>query len=144
MPLLRPQAEEYRRRTFAAQRSDPSRVYYRVARSGDDVVGFVHAEQPADGEPDEGPEDERPGGEEPDATLAAIYLLRAHQGTGVAERLMSGALAWTGGRGVRVEVASYNERAIAFYRRHGFSPTGATGCFRERVPTLHMRREPTA
>lgn len=118
-----PAAAAARRRTFAAQRDDPSGVFYRVARRGDDVVGLVHATRPGGG----------------DATLEALYLLREHQGTGVADRLMAAALGWLGPQPMSLEVAAYNARALAFYRRHGFRPTGATSVVLD-LPTVGMRR----
>ncbi|ROP27224.1 GNAT family N-acetyltransferase [Pseudokineococcus lusitanus] len=118
-----PAAAAARRRFFAAQRSDPARTFYRVARRGGDVVGLVHATRPAEG----------------DAVLEALYLLRAHQGTGVADRMLAAALGWLGPQPISLEVAAYNARAVAFYRRHGFRPTGATSVVLG-LPTVVMRR----
>jgi len=55
--------------------------------------------------------------------LYSVNVLAAHQGSGVADRLMASALAQ---RPATLWVVKNNARAYAFYRRHGFSPEGAT------------------
>ena len=130
--MASPAGDAFRRRLFADQRADPAGTHYRVARCGGDVVGFVHASRAAGGSGDA-----RAG----DAVLEALYLLREHHGTGLADRMVTGALEWIAGQPVRLEVASYNARAIGFYERHGFRPTGEEGLFKGRVPILVMRRD---
>lgn len=127
-----PAADAFRRRLFADQRADPAGTHYRVVRHGGDVVGFVHASRAPGGSGD---------ARAHDAVLEALYLLREHHGTGLADRMLAGALGWTAGWPVRLEVAGYNARAIGFYRRHGFRPTGEEGLFKGRVPILVMRRD---
>ena len=145
--LASPAADDFRRRLLAAQRADPTSTFYRLARRGGDVVGFVHAsrtapalENPAHGQPQtgEGADEVAVGGRE--ARLEALYVLREHQGTGLADRLMEAAFAWLGDQPMRLEVAVYNARAIRFYERHGFVLTGETDLFRGRVPCAVMRR----
>ncbi len=139
--MTSPAAEAFRRRLFADQRADPTGTYYRLARHDGDVVGFVHASR--------GPRDARVGGDArpagsagpEDAVLEALYLLREHHGTGLADQMVVGALDWLDGQPVRLEVASYNARAISSYRRYGFRPTGEGGLFRDRVPILVLRRD---
>lgn len=84
------------------------------------VVGFVVVGP--------GRDEERPVGTE----LRVLNVLAAHHGTGLAARLLTAAL---GGRAAYLWVLEGNERAAAFYRRHGFAfdggrkrhePTGAT------------------
>ncbi|WP_255472351.1 GNAT family N-acetyltransferase [Quadrisphaera setariae] len=120
-------------RTSSGARSSQRSALTRSARTtasrrGEEVVGFVHASLPA-AEGDHG-----------EAVLEALYLLRSEHGTGLADRLLGSALGWAGGRAVRLEVSPLSVRAVPFYRRHGFRPTGETGVFRDRVPTLRMRR----
>ncbi len=55
--------------------------------------------------------------------LYAINVLAEHQGTGVADQLISAAIA---DRPVTLWVLRDNARAQAFYRRHGFRVEGAT------------------
>lgn len=57
--------------------------------------------------------------------IQALYVLVAYQGQGIGKRLMQAALDWLGAaQQVKLTVASYNDRAIAFYQRLGFVVTG--------------------
>ena len=59
--------------------------------------------------------------------IARFYVDRPHHGAGVAYRLMDAVLARAAAEGARVvwlQVAEYNDRAIAFYRKVGFEPAG--------------------
>lgn len=67
-----------------------------------------------------------PGGERP-AELRRIYVAEQHHGTAVASLLMGRALATarsTGHDVVWLGTNQLNERAIRFYRKHGFTITG--------------------
>ncbi|GAA2756116.1 GNAT family N-acetyltransferase [Actinopolymorpha rutila] len=55
--------------------------------------------------------------------LQVINVLPAHHGTGLADRLLAAAL---GDSAAYLWVLEGNERATAFYRRHGFATDGAT------------------
>lgn len=77
----------------------------------DGVVGFISVGPPR--------EDEAPVGRQ----LWAINLDAAHQGTGLAQRLLDEGL---GVRPAYLWVARGNDRAIAFYERNGFAVDGAT------------------
>jgi len=55
--------------------------------------------------------------------LWAINVLAAHHGTGVADQLLADTL---GERAAYLWVLQGNERAIAFYRKHGFALDGVT------------------
>ncbi|WP_051420350.1 GNAT family N-acetyltransferase [Ruegeria pomeroyi] len=55
--------------------------------------------------------------------LGPFYVTRKAQGTGVADRMMAGAIAEARSEGrslVELYVDAENHRAIAFYQRHGF------------------------
>lgn len=52
-----------------------------------------------------------------------LYVAEQYHGSGVAQRLLATALPWGP---VHLWVLRGNERAIAFYRRSGFTPDGAT------------------
>ena len=59
--------------------------------------------------------------------IARFYVDRPHHGRGVAHRLMDAALAHAaagGARDVWLQVAEYNDRALAFYRKRGFRTVG--------------------
>jgi len=76
-----------------------------------EIVGFAAA----------GPT--RDGDAPTDWELYAINVLADHYGTGVADQLITAALAE---RPATLWVVNDNARAEAFYRRHGFSVEGAT------------------
>lgn len=62
-----------------------------------------------------------------DVELSKIYVLADHHRRGAAAALMDAALAWAtenGARSVWLGVNQNNERAKAFYRKHGFAVTG--------------------
>ena len=53
--------------------------------------------------------------------VGAIYVDKAYQGTGLAKELMDQIIAWADpNQPLELEVASYNERAKAFYRKYNF------------------------
>ena len=69
-----------------------------------------------------------------------LIVGRAWQGKGVAHRLMEAALAEIGeGVPVQLGVIHFNERAIAFYKKHGFEDTGRI-VGRHKIPRRLMVR----
>ncbi|TDE95172.1 GNAT family N-acetyltransferase [Occultella glacieicola] len=86
-----------------------------VALTGDELVGFAFARA------------SRPSGtHEPvrDLELHSLYVLAAHHGTGIGQRLLDRAI--HPGEPAQLWVADGNPRAIRFYERNGFRPDGAT------------------
>ncbi|HEX5429105.1 MAG TPA: GNAT family N-acetyltransferase [Pedococcus sp.] len=65
--------------------------------------------------------------------LRAIYVARAHLGTGLGQRLLDGVV--TAAEPLELWVFEHNARARAFYARNGFTPDGAT-FVDERFPDL--------
>jgi ribosomal protein S18 acetylase RimI-like enzyme len=80
-----------------------------IARDDDGIVGMITAGPPRDADAPVPFE------------LYAINVLRRAHGTGLADELMSRAV---GARPAYLWVLEGNDRAIAFYRRHGFSDEG--------------------
>lgn len=100
--------------------------FYRVALSGEEVVGLLHLATNDDGS----------------KQLEGLYTAKETHGTGLAQQLMTLADEWIGGQAVDLEVASYNERAKAFYQKHGFEEVGETDeLFRGKMPVLKMVRK---
>lgn len=70
------------------------------------------------------------GGSRDRVHVVSVYVLPEHRGTGAAERLVRGAIAWswanTPAKRVRLWVHEENSRALAFYLRLGFTRTGET------------------
>jgi ribosomal protein S18 acetylase RimI-like enzyme len=64
------------------------------------------------------------------AHIVGVYVTPAWRGSGVAEAVMRAAMDWAAGEAkaarVRLFVTEPNGRALAFYRKLGFTPTGAT------------------
>ncbi len=103
-----------------------STQFYRVALRGDEVVGLLHLATKDDGT----------------KHLWGLYTAKDTHGTGLAQQLMVLADEWIGDSEVDLEVASYNERAKAFYRKYGFVEAGETGdVFRDKIPITHMVRK---
>ncbi len=68
--------------------------------------------------------------EEENGRVNAIYVLPEYQRDGIGGKLMSEALNWlSGAKVVFINVVEYNLKAVAFYKKHGFSETGKRGCF---------------
>lgn len=85
-----------------------------VADVDGEVVGFATTGPSRDDPP------------QPPLELYAIYLLAAHRGTGLAQRLLDVALARADGGAVSLWVIEGNARARGFYSRNGFSADGLT------------------
>ena len=103
-------ARRWRETLLAA--GSPSDVV--VATADDEVVGFAIAGPTRDDPP------------APAFELYAINVLAAHHGSGLAPLLLGAALRSAGGESVSLWVLASNERARAFYSRHGFEPDGRT------------------
>lgn len=105
--------------------SDPQQ-FYRVALSGQDIVGFVHASTKDDGT----------------KHLGALYTEKSTHGTGLGQKLMKLVDDWAQGVTIDLEVVSYNERAKAFYSKYGFIEAGPSDtAYYENMPvTIMMRR----
>lgn len=115
------QAKEHLGKCF----SDPSQLYRGVFQGGQ-AVGMVHVTTKRDGT----------------KHLAALYLRQDTHGTGLAQRLMTIADTWIGDSKVDLEVASYNERAKAFYRKCGFIEAGEESeLFKGKIPVIRMVRD---
>lgn len=71
-------------------------------------------------------------------TIGAIYVLPEYQGQGVGSMLMESVLEWLGNtKYIEVEVASYNARAINFYKKYGFTENGRTADS-DGIPTIFL------
>jgi ribosomal protein S18 acetylase RimI-like enzyme len=75
--------------------------------------------------------------------LEALYVAKKYYGTGLAKRLMDMALKWADPyRPIDLGVATYNDRAKAFYRKYGFEEKpGTEEKFAEVIPVITMERK---
>lgn len=94
-----------------------------VAAKGENILAFCVVEKRAN------------------PVLESLYVLPLHQEGGIGTQLLTRCMdeysqLW-------LEVASYNQRAIHFYEKHGFELTGARGSHSlpsgAHIPTLEMR-----
>jgi ribosomal protein S18 acetylase RimI-like enzyme len=78
--------------------------FHEVAYDNDEVIGFIHGSR-VDG----------------NQRLEGLYVDPRYHGQGTARRLTDDLFAWFDpSKNVVLEVASYNDRAKAFYRKYGF------------------------
>jgi len=78
------------------------------------------------------------------AELVALYVEPSHRGTGLADRLLAEARAWTAARGfdrLQLYVTATNEPARRFYRRAGLRPVQEV--WRAEVTPLPGARQPS-
>lgn len=111
---------------MAMENADENRVLHRVARDKEGrIVGTIAASKNKHSQ-----------------KIHALYVDKEHHGTGVASQLMTESLAWfDDDRPVDLEVASYNDRAIAFYHKHGFAEVeGSEHLFADAIPAVDMVR----
>ncbi len=105
-----------------AAQGQPDLNFCRVVRSENEIVGY-------------------PCGRRDDVvTLGPMYVLREVQGHGLGGHLMTDFLAWAGAARICLWVTEYNDRAVRFYRRQGFTSTGERELWRGRLPNLRMAR----
>lgn len=103
---------------------DPMQLY-RVAYRGNEVVGLAHFSTREDGI----------------KRVEGLYTAKDTLGTGLAQQLMEQATEFMGDAEAELEVASYNERAKAFYRKYGFVETDKQNeLFRDKIPSTTMIR----
>jgi ribosomal protein S18 acetylase RimI-like enzyme len=84
------------------------KVFYKVARSNNKIVGMIRAKEADDY-----------------VHLFALYVTPSAQGKGVGSALMKEFLKWANhDKLIHLHVASYNQRAINFYESWGFEQVG--------------------
>lgn len=102
-------------------------IFYRVAKDeSGSIIGFVMATKNTTNE------------NEPNV-LDALYTLKDVQGQGLGSNLMKIALDWLESeKPVKLEVISYNQHAIDFYKKYGFELTGKKLAWKEPVEAAEM------
>ena len=62
--------------------------------------------------------------------MVSVYVAPSHRGSGLARQMLDAVAAWARGEAgldrLHLYVHEHNPRAAAFYRRYGFTETGAT------------------
>jgi len=75
--------------------------------------------------------------------LKRFYVAPGHRGTGVAEALLRALVALAGESGVevlRLETGDKQDAAIAFYRKHGFTPIPRFGPYVDSATSVCLER----
>lgn len=104
---------------------DPT-MFYRLAESNGEIVGFVHAATNDDGTKE----------------LEAIYTSPATFHSGLGQQLMNLANDWIANREATLKVAKYNARAIRFYEKNDFQIVeGSEELYKEMIPIIQMKRK---
>jgi ribosomal protein S18 acetylase RimI-like enzyme len=122
---ITPDAIEQSQQHFKAIFGNPNHLH-QVALNGDEIVGIVHVSKNDHGQ-----------------HLEALYIDKGYYGTGLAQRLMDRALNWCDPSWmIDLEVATYNERAKAFYKKYGFEEKpGSEQKFADVIPVVTMIRK---
>ncbi len=97
-----------RKNTISESLENPDRVLYKVVKnSKSEIVGFMHGSK-----------------NEEFNELEAIYLLDEVKGSGTGGKLMEEFLVWIDkDKPSRLEVFTFNEKALGFYTKYGFIKT---------------------
>lgn len=117
---------EKRQQQIASSKNNPDMLWRIAKNKTGDVIGVV-----------------APYRDEKAQHLGAIYVDKKYHGKGVAGALMKEILAWADpSRPMELEVATYNERAKAFYRKYGFKEVaGSENLVHEVIPVIKMIRK---
>lgn len=90
-----------------------------VVKDEDVVIGFISAQKLNE-----------------ENKIRAMYLLPEYQGQGIGKQLMQKALDWLGDtKSISLEVVSYNDNAINFYKKFGFVESGETTSTSAHLPS---------
>lgn len=124
--LVKKRGIDFREKQIELALESDANILYKIAKDKTGkIYGFLHVSK-----------------DETSAKLDAIYLIKDAQGSGVANELMHYALDFIGNLPANLEVAAYNERAIRFYERHGFTKrTVNKELHRGKIPILNMHRK---
>lgn len=124
------------------QTADSAHVKNLVAVSNGKIIGNTRVYKDRENDMFQG---------QPCNKLQTIYVLPEHHGSGVAQKLFDQAIDWLGNeKPIVLEVASYNERAKAFYEKNGFKVAGPAHrheeitllCDGRNIPEILMVRSP--
>jgi RimJ/RimL family protein N-acetyltransferase len=119
--------EGIERREAAIKSSSKNATYFlRIARDEfGSIVGFIDGHLKDDG-----------------YWLDGLYTFRSTYGTGLGKLLWEAYLPWTDNKDITLTVASYNQRAVAFYTKLGFTKvSGSEGKFADTpMPIVNMVR----
>lgn len=125
---LTPENLKRSREIYQSVLDNPENEYYRLVEVDGEIQGFMHGAR---------------RGEDRLQHLSAIYIDKSLQGTGIAQQLIDELFGFLDlNKDIWLEVANYNERAKAFYRRNGFEVVeGSEFLFKDMLPCVKMVRK---
>lgn len=102
--------EKEKRRKRYQQRLDDPDIHFMLAKHSQKIVGYCEASK-----------------REGQHRIYGIYVSPEYQRLGIGGKLIGDAFSWLGDEvPIFLNVASYNKKAINFYKKHGFTQTGKT------------------
>lgn len=106
---LSEEAKEKRRKRYQRRLDDPD-IHFMLAKHNQKVVGYCEASK-----------------REGEHRIYGIYVSPEYQRQGIGRRLIGDAFSWLGDEEpIFLNVASYNKKAINFYKKYEFTQTGKT------------------
>lgn len=122
-----PEAIEGRKKFIDDNRDNPAMISLVAKGEDGEVIGMAHGYRDEEGR----------------QHLGSLYVAREFHGTGVAQDLIAKVIAWSDPtEPMYVGVASYNQRAQAFYAKNGFIPIeGSDRLFADKIPEIEMIRK---
>jgi ribosomal protein S18 acetylase RimI-like enzyme len=120
-----PEKQIKRKKALQDQITHPDTQYIRIVRETDKIIAIIHCSK------------------KEEQHMDALYVDTKFHGTGLAYQLMDEAMKWLDlMKSVSLEVASYNQRAINFYRKYGFEIIkGSDHLYADKIPTVDMIRK---
>jgi ribosomal protein S18 acetylase RimI-like enzyme len=117
---------EKRRDVIRKCKDNPDALYRVAVSDRDEIIGMI-----------------APFRNETVQRVGAIYVAKEYHGSGLAQALMDEIIAWKDPRRpLELTVATYNERAKAFYRKYGFKEINdSEHIVHERIPVITMIRK---
>lgn len=117
---------EKRRDIIRRCKGNPNAMYLVAENEQGEIIGFV-----------------APFRNESIQRVGAVYIAKAYQGKGLAQVLMDKIIDWADPHiPLELTVATYNERAKAFYRKYGFEEvSGSQRIVHEKLPIVAMIRK---
>jgi RimJ/RimL family protein N-acetyltransferase len=120
-----PEKQEARLQNIERAKHDPD-IMYRIAKDEKgNIVGLAMSHRDKEAQ-----------------HIGALYIDKNYYGTGLAQRLMDEIIAWADPtQPLELEIATYNERAKAFYRKYGFEEVKGSERLYDVIPVVKMVRK---
>jgi ribosomal protein S18 acetylase RimI-like enzyme len=125
--LAEPRGPKMREAFIASVEANSDHTFYRIAKKNDDVIAVCLAM--------------KPNRAAKPTYLDSLHVDTPNQGRHIGTSLMEKMISWSGNdRPIRLEVVSYNQRAIDFYKKFDFVLTGREYNRKPPIVSLEMLR----